>query len=119
MAQIIITITRDDPTKEWLRVNTPELQAIYFTQTEIDEIIEPYKVLLASMPGFVQIRTKFPDENTMTLNYTFDTLEHAQTARSELSTTDPETLPGKHKKLFTDLRNKLGLNYTFEYAVIE
>ena len=119
MAKITISITRDDTTKEWLLFDKPGSLQKYFSEQEISDIIVPYRNLVESLPGFVDYEVIFVSEYNMNLNTIFDTLENARSASLILSNQEKDTIQGKYKKLISDLRSKLNLNYTFSASIVE
>lgn len=118
MPAIIITISREDTSKPWLKVSSPGTSDSVFTTQEISDIIEPFNQYLQALPGYLNtqvLATK--GSKTMYITRNFDTLEHAIAARESLAEIEG-SIPGKAKELFTKKRLELGLDYTYTYSVV-
>jgi hypothetical protein len=72
MPKLITTITKKS-NHEWFDYTVPG----FFTQNEIDTIVQPYIDHLKSFPGYLNYQKQY-DGDTLTITRTFDTVENAR-----------------------------------------
>ena len=119
MASVIITITKETLEQPWIKFNNPIEAAKFFTPDELKEVVGPYKALLESLPGFITSRIIEVTDLTMKIARDFDTIENATKARAILANPEEGSVADKYRKLFAQKRIELGVNYTYDYNIIE
>lgn len=77
MPSLVITIKRDDTTKEWFIPSVDNFDK-YFSQEEIDNILMPYYNTIHSLPGLLSVTPIQVDDYTRTVTYELDTKENLQ-----------------------------------------
>lgn len=117
MAQVVMTWTRDDTTKDWV-VATPEnIRDGIFTPTEINILTETREVY-TSIPGFISVVNETPDANTFVARLEFDTLENAQSAYNLFLNPPVNSLFYIRRQLMLLKRGEMGVDYQFNVEVV-
>ena len=119
MAFITTIITKSTDEEPWIRFNSPEEAAAFFTAEEVQNIVIPYNNQLNSLPGYIGSSIVDITNRTMKIVREFDTLENANLAKAYLSNIDQASITGKYLKLFRDKRAELGLKYTYSVSITE
>jgi hypothetical protein len=108
MPKIIKTITNKSNNKAW--INTNEYQN-YFTQEQIDGIINPYTDYVQSLPGFISVNIE-ETSNTLVITHEFDTQENLEVALNNLGGPNVNSIVVMRNTLFTEKLQGLGANST-------
>lgn len=114
MPSVVMTITRDDTSKEWFDPK-PENWSKYFTQEEIDTVISPVHNTYMSLPGLLGNRIVDVDEKTRKVYTDYDTIENCRNAVLERHGNNP--LMQQRRELIANKRSELGVSYIFTYGV--
>lgn len=118
MAKYIYTITKGSPDEIWMIMNNADFLATSFSDTEIIEILKPYRNFVHSLPGFQSSDVSIVDSVTMEVITIFDTLENANNAMKQMSPPFvPNSVQDKNQNLLITKRKEWGLNYTYTIRV--
>ena len=119
MPNLVITAKRKDTSKDWC-YTTKEDWNKYFTQEQINTVLQPCYDKVANLPGFLGVDLNFVDSNTMTMTYKFDTAEHcAAGVAARYDHTD--SLISQRRTLYENKRKEMGIaddDYTFEAHIV-
>lgn len=111
----LIKILTKSPGQVWIST-TDENRDLYFSTSEVTNIIEPYIQFEQSLTGLVSQSNTRPSPNVSKFTYVFDTLEHLLAAKSALSNTSIEVVKNK-QDLITGKLAELGIDYTVEIDI--
>ena len=81
MSNVVITITKSSINEPWL-ILTKDFIKENFNADEINNIIIPYTNFKEHLPGFLATNITYPNELTMVIKHSFDTLDNATNALS-------------------------------------
>lgn len=119
MPKLVMTIHKASADQPWIMLNDREFVKANLTQTEIDKVFDPYHQFVISLPGYGGTISHNVDSTTMTITYTFDTVEHAESANEILGPTTSEPIVMANRELITALRDRLGVEYTYTMDVVQ
>lgn len=98
MAKLTRKLTKQN-TQPWI-LTTDEYISTYFTQEEIDNIIEPYNQILLNSPGYIaNSKTEFFEGDTYTWTRDYESLESLQSAMIEMSDESNPLVAARNAKL--------------------
>jgi hypothetical protein len=118
MANYILTLKKSSADQVWLKMNDKKFLESNFTASEVTDILTPYKNFVESLPGYQSSNTNIIDSVTMEIITTFDTIENANNALTQL--TPPftsDSIQDKQHQLITSKRQELGVTYTISNRV--
>jgi hypothetical protein len=117
MANLVITIKKETADQIWLNFE-PGVLIQYNMMDEIQNIIKPHRNFITSLPGFQSSKASYPDDTTMVITHSFDTIENANNANLQLSPPyNNNQIVINYVELTAKLKEKLGLNYTWDFKV--
>lgn len=114
MAKITSTITRQDTTKSWFKIDANTMNSM-FTTEEV-KILADSVAYLKKLPGYVKNTYTTVNENVANVVIEFDTPENLQNYISLRET--PTTILYQRENLIKNKKTELGINYTYS-SVIE
>lgn len=116
-ANVVITITKNLPEESWI-ILTKTFIKNNFTIEEINDIIIPYQSSIKNLTGWQNTEILYPNDITMIIKHTFDSLINANNALSYFQPPfESDSLQEKMRLLLLNTRNKLGINYTWNHLV--
>lgn len=114
MAQILYTVTRENTSNAWFTVNPNTIHL--FSNTEI-EVLTQSRYLYANLDGFISSEEILVDDTTLQRKITFDTLEHANAAYAQFSTTDANSIFFQRTDIIRRKMEELGQPVTYEVVI--
>jgi len=108
MPKLIKTIINNNPggVKPWIDIDE---YPNYFTQQEIDDVINPYSDFLRNLPGLLSITVEEVNGN-LVIKHDFDTTENMRFAQSLLGGPTANSIVTTRYTLFTEKLKQLGAN---------
>jgi len=120
MAKYIYTITKGSPDEIWMTMDNEDFLATNFSQTEMIEILKPYRNFIHTLPGFQSTTTNIIDSVNMEVITVFDTLDNANNAMKQMAPPfEPNSIQDKNQLLLIIKRKELGVNYTYAIRIEE
>ena len=116
MPSFVVYFTRTDTSKEWF---TPgrEYWSKYFTQTEIDTILQPYYDAVMALPGMLSEKGESIDDYTRKLTHVYDTKENCANAAAFRTNTTGDINKKRHD-LLKQKREELGVeDYSIRFDI--
>jgi len=115
MPKIVKIITNNNPMgiKPWI---FPENYSQYFTQNEIETILNPYFDYVQSLTGFVGT-TQEEVGDTLVVKLEFDTVENLEAARTVLEGANQHEIVKTRMDLLKNKLAELGAESTFTHHV--
>jgi hypothetical protein len=112
MVKVVMTLKRDDTSKDWVIPNKETIDKGIFSKEEIDVVVNTRNAY-SYLPGYVTSSTDFVDDYTYTFTIEFDTQEAAKSAYNAIKNPPTNSLIYIRQQLMNLKRNRLGLNYEF------
>lgn len=112
MAQVIMTWTREDTSKQWILINRESIDTGIFTPQEA-EYFYLTRNFYSSLPGYVSLTSSYVDNKTFKVIIEFDTVENAQSAFNLLQNPAEGSVFQIRKKIISD---KLAENNMEQYG---
>jgi hypothetical protein len=117
MPNVVIKITKGSADEPWIILTTDFIKE-NFSADEISNTIIPYTNFRKQLPGFQETSVTYPDSLTMLITHSFDTVEHATAALTYFEPPyETGSLADNMRLLLENLRNKLGVTYTWDFSV--
>lgn len=112
MAQVVMTWTREDTSKQWILINRQSIDTGIFTPEEA-EYFYLTRNFYSSLPGYVSLNSSYVNDNTFKVTIEFDTIENAQSALALLQNPPEGSVFQIRKKIIAD---KLTQNNMEQYG---
>ena len=120
MANLIITLSRQDTSKEWFKITTQNIRGMELAGDITPEeatILLSYGDNIKSLPGFMSSNAEHVDDYTIRTTISFDSLEAAMVAKNAISNPQPGTSFYRRNSLLSSKHQQLGLSYTRSMTV--
>ncbi len=114
MAQIVYTVTRANTEGPWFTVNPNTIHL--FSNTEV-EILSQSRHLYANLAGFISSEEFIISANTLQRKITFDTMENANSAYAQFSTTDETSIFYQRTQIIRNKMIEIGQPVTSEVVI--
>jgi len=115
MAQLIITASRTDNSQPWFTLTSNLLSMLTSDQLSV---LQSTDSNMQSVPGYQTTSMSYPDDLTMTITHTFDTIENAQNAHILFTQSPANTFFHERDSIIRTLRQYANVNYTYTQTVI-
>lgn len=108
----VVTEIRKGNTDPWITPN--QIHYGNFTQTEIDNVLVPFKAWLYALDGMDEANNsfQFSDDNTLIIKMAFDTKQNALNAHSKLSKDSDVDIVQAKNTLFVSKISGANLSYS-------
>lgn len=114
MANLIITLSRQDTSKEWFKITPQTIRGMELSGDITPEeatMLYSYGEDFKSLPGFLSSNAEHVDEYTIKTTISFDSLENAMAAKIIISNPQPGTSFFHRDSIISSKQQQLGLSY--------